>query len=213
MRRTFLWLSLAGQGLALAVWLYARSFAPWQRGWGATAEERSGPLIGDEYIERPAGQATRAITVNARPDHIWPWLVQMGHGRGGFFSWDFLDIVFQVMDGRSSKRVLPEFQDLRAGDAIPVKRGPAFPVLLVHPGRALVLGSGEPSFPVTWQTELRPLDETHTRIITRSRLLPPPGLRTRILVAVLDLAAFVMVRRWLQVLKERGEGLAAGKYA
>jgi hypothetical protein len=136
----------------------------------------------------------------------------MGHGRGGFYSWDFLDIAFQVMDHRSSKRVLPEWQGLKAGDEVPVKNGPAFPVLLVEPGQALVLGSGDLAFPVTWQTVLVPVDDGRTRIITRNRLAPPPGWRTRMLVAVLDLAAFVMVSRWLQVLKERGEGLAAGKY-
>jgi hypothetical protein len=136
----------------------------------------------------------------------------MGHGRGGFYSWDFLDIGFGVMGHRSSKRVVPEWQHLEAGDHVPVKHGPAFPVLLVDPGKALVLGSGDPAFAVTWQTVLRPLADGRTRLITRNRIVPPPGPVARVMTAFLDVAAFIMVRRWLQVLKERGEGLASGKY-
>jgi hypothetical protein len=135
----------------------------------------------------------------------------MGHGRGGFYSWDFLDIAFRVLDRKSAKEVLPEFQDLQAGDIVPVKTGPAFRVLAAEKGRALVLGSGDESFPVSWQTELRPLEGGGTRLITRNRIgreakMPSPAM------VLLDLAAFIMVKRWLEVLKERGEGLASGKY-
>lgn len=199
-------------GVAAAAHCYVRIFTPWQRSWGATREERDGPLEGDEFVESSKGQTTRAITVDAPPECVWPWLVQMGYRRGGLYSWDFLDRLFHILDAPSSRRVLPEFQHLAAGDNVPVGVGPAFPVLCVDPGRVLVLGSADPDFKVSWQTVLRPLPGGRTRLITRNRVQPPPGPANRIGAMIIDIAAFVMVVRWLQVLKERGEGLASGKY-
>ncbi|MCB9486646.1 MAG: SRPBCC family protein [Dehalococcoidia bacterium] len=199
-------------GAAAAAHAYVRLFTPWQRNWGATQEESEGPLEGDEFVDTSQGQTTRAITVDAPPECIWPWLVQMGYRRGGFYSWDFLDRLFRILDAPSSKRVLPEFQQLAPGDEVPVGVGPAFPVLRVEPARVLVLGSADPNFKVSWQTVLRPLPGGRTRLITRNRVQPPPGLGNRIGAMVIDIAAFVMVRRWLKVLKERGEGLATGRY-
>ena len=206
-------LAVAAIALAAAArFLFRRWFKPWQRTWGATPEEVDGPVEGDDLLDVREGQTTRAITVNAEPHYVWPWLVQMGYGRGGLYSWDFLDIAFGILDARSAKVVLPEFQHLEAGDVVPVRRGPDFPVLRVIPERALVLGSGDPEFRVTWQTELRPIEGGRTRLITRNRIDPPRSLNAHIAVAVIDLAAFVMVSRWLKVLKERAEGLASGKY-
>ncbi|MGE0572315.1 MAG: SRPBCC family protein [Dehalococcoidia bacterium] len=199
-------------GIAAAAHWYVRIFTPWQRAWGATPEEVLGSLEGDEFVGTSKGQTTRAITVDAPPECVWPWLVQMGYRRGGLYSWDFLDRLFRILDAPSSKRVLPEFQQLAAGDEVPVGVGPAFPVLRVDPGRVLVLGSADPDFKVSWQTVLRPLPGGRTRLITRNRVQPPPGLGNRIGAIVIDVLAFVMVTRWLRVLKERGEGLASGKY-
>ena len=198
----------------VGVWtLYVRWFTPWQRVWGTRPDEASGLVEGDDLLEVVRGQAKRAVTIDAPPECVWPWLVQMGHGRGGLYSWDALDIAFGILDRRSAKAVLPEFQQLAEGDVVPVKRGPDFAVLRVVPGKALVLGSGDPAFPVTWQTELRPLEGGRTRLVTRNRIDPPGTPIARVLVAILDIAAFVMVTRWLQVLKERAEGLASGKYS
>jgi hypothetical protein len=211
-RRTISLAIVAGVlgGLHLLFW---KLFQPWQRSWGATPEESDGPLTGDEFVPAPAAQVTRAITVNAPPECVWPWLAQMGYRRGGLYSWDFLDRLFRILDAPSAKRVLPEFQDIRAGDAIPVGVGPAFPVLLAEPNRALVLGSADESVEVSWQTVLLPLGGGRTRLITRNRLgPPPPGIAGRVMFALLHVAAFIMVKRWLEVLKERGEGLASGKY-
>lgn len=199
-------------GVAAAAHWYVRMFTPWQRSWGATRAEVEAPLEGDEFVDTSRGQTTRAITVNAPPECVWPWLAQMGYRRGGFYSWDFLDRLFRILDAPSSKRVLPEFQQIAVGDAIPSGVGPAFPVLRVDPEKVLVLGSADPEFKVSWQTVLRPLPGGRTRIITRNRVHPPGGLGNRIGAMIIDVAAFVMVVRWLQVLKERGEGLASGKY-
>lgn len=197
--------------LVLAAAAYRRWLGPWQRRYGATDEEVAMPLPGDDLVPDATSQTTRAIDVDAEPRYVWPWLVQMGHGRGGLYSWDALDRLFGILDRPSAKRILPEHQHLAPGDVIPVKRGPDFPVLLVDPERALVLGSGDPSFPVTWQTALLPRPGGGTRLVTRNRLGQLHG-SSRLVAAAFDLPTFVMVKRWLEVLKERAEGLRAGRY-
>lgn len=71
--------------------LYARVFRPWQLTWGATPEEVSRHLPSDERVTRPTFDATRAITIAARPEDVWPWLVQIGLTRAGWYSYDLLD--------------------------------------------------------------------------------------------------------------------------
>lgn len=203
---------LLAAGVAVAAG-YRFAFRPWQRRWGATAEEAFRPLPGDELVPAPKFETTRAITVDAEPRDVWPWLAQMGYDRGGLYSYDWLDIFFGVLDEPSNKEVLPEFQHLAAGDVIPVRNGPPFPVAMVEKERVLVLAGGEEQFRWTWQTVLEPLDSGRTRLITRNRATIAPGWRARLLLAWLDPAAFVMVRRWLVVLKGRGEMLAARRRA
>src|SRR6185295_17709528 len=108
--------------------------------WGATAEEISGPMSGDAKVPKPNYAATLAVTIGAAPADVWPWLVQLGYQRGGLYSYDWLDRLFGYLDRPSAERILPEFQSLKAGDEIPVGRGPGFPVHIADPRRALVLG-------------------------------------------------------------------------
>ena len=87
--------------------------------WGATAQEAARELPGDELLPDPDLVATRAITIAAPPAAVWPWLVQIGIGRAGAYSYDWLDRLFGL-DVRSTRRIVPELQDLRVGDVIPV---------------------------------------------------------------------------------------------
>lgn len=101
---------------ATAAWTtYVRLLAPWHRRWGATTGEVQGPLPGDDLV--PDGAATtRAITIAAPPAQVWPWLVQIGFGRAGWYSYDWID-----NDGRpSATRVLRDLQGLAVGDRIPM---------------------------------------------------------------------------------------------
>src|SRR6187402_2887484 len=91
-------------------------------------------LIGD-----PTYSGTMAVIVNARPDDIWPWLVQMGYQRGGLYSYDWLDRLFGFLDRPSATRILPEFQHLAVGDTIPLGQGPSWPVAVIARRSALVL--------------------------------------------------------------------------
>jgi hypothetical protein len=100
---------LAGLALTAAYWWPVRC---WFNRWGTTPEELEREMPGDGLISNPTNTATGAVTVNAPPEDIWPWLVQMGSGRGGLYSYDWLDRVFGFLDRPSATRILPEFQQL-----------------------------------------------------------------------------------------------------
>ena len=87
-------------------------FRRWHLRWGATDEEVATPLPGDDIVADPTFAPTRAITIGARPDEIWPWIVQIGYGRAGFYAYDVLD---NLGHGRSAERIVPELQDLASG--------------------------------------------------------------------------------------------------
>ena len=112
-----------------------------------------------------------AVSVDAPPEDIWPWLVQIGYQRGGLYSYDWLDRLFGFLDRPSATRILPEFQHLAVGDAIPLGRGPSWPVAVVEPRRALVLDMRNMGgFDWVWQFGLYPVDGKRTRLVSRSRV-------------------------------------------
>src|SRR4051794_12176804 len=105
--------------------------------WGASAEEVTREMPGDELIADPDTLATRAITINAPPSAIWPWLVQMGSGRGGAYTYDWIENLFGL-NMHSADGILPEFQNLAAGDVLPLgPNGPGMRVEIFDPGRTL----------------------------------------------------------------------------
>ena len=177
--------------------------------WGARQDEVDRVLPGDELVPNATYTSTRAVTIEATPADIWPWLAQMGYGRGGLYSYDWLDRAFGYLDAPSSNVVLPEFQELKAGDTIPAGRGPSWPVRIAEPDRALVL---EPvAGRITWMFALVPISDAATRLITRVRCAPPASLQERVAMALVDPAAFVMTRGMLLGIKRRAEALAAAR--
>jgi len=118
-------------GMAVAFYLQLREQ---QRTWGVEPGDRDRRLAGDDLVPDAGIVETRTLTVDAPPSKVWPWLVQMGYGRGGWYSYDRLD-----MKGSSAARVLPEFQDLAVGDIVPTHPGGGFVARVVDPGTALVL--------------------------------------------------------------------------
>jgi hypothetical protein len=192
--------------LSLLYWYPARRRL---RRWGATDADLARVMPGDADVADPTYQMTTAITIEAPPSAIWPWLVQMGYRRGGLYSYDWLDRLFGYLDRPSAERVLPEFQNLKAGDEIPIGHGPGFPVLIVDPCRALVLGGSADGFTWIWQFGLYPLDERRTQLVSRNRVRPPTTLTARLGMCVLEPAAFIMLRKMLLGLKRRAENLAA----
>ena len=178
------------------------------RFWGSTEAERYRAMRGDMEIPHPTYEATLAVTIDAPPSAIWPWLVQMGYRRGGLYSYDWLDRLFGFLDAPSADRLLPEFQHLEAGEEIPIGRGDGFPVILVEPDEALVLGGAPESFRWTWEFALYRL-ERRTRLVSRNRAVVAAGPRSRLLMWLLEPAAFVMTRKMLLGIKRRAERLAS----
>ena len=177
--------------------------------WGATDDEREMPLPGDETVPIANYRCTRAITIDAEPRYVWPWLMQMGNGRGGLYSIDWLDRVFGILDAPSAKEILPGYGDLEPGEVIPIGRGADFPVLAVEHERALVLGGGDEKAMWLWSLVLQELPRGRTRLLSRNRGRVTGGLRGKVFIGVIDAAATIMTRRMLINLKERAEKLRA----
>ncbi len=180
---------------ACFIWLVYR---PWAMNWGATDVEITRAMPGDSIIAEATFNATRAVTVNAAPEHIWPWLLQFGYKRAGLYSYDALD-----NDGiPSAEHIIPEFQNLRLGDSIPIGPGFFIAVEVLEHGREMLL-----VFPdwaeATWAWGLYPEGPNRTRLVTRLRGRPRGW--TRIFV---DLGEIFPMRKSMLGIKRRAERLA-----
>jgi hypothetical protein len=199
-RATFFKAAAAVVGLAVAlyaaVWLLYR---PWALSWGSTDEEISRSMPGDEVILKPTFNATRAVTIDATPKEVWPWIIQIGYRRAGFYSYDLLD-----NDGiPSAERILPEYQNLKVGDRIPLSSSADVRVAELESPRSMVLvfeveGTWSNA---TWVWSLRPLDAGRTRLVTRLRA-NARGIRPRLF---LDLGEIIMMRKCMLGIKRRAE--------
>jgi len=184
----------------------------WQLRWGATAQELAGPLPGDELIERPDLTATRALTVRAPADRVWPWVAQLGQARGGFYSYDFLENLVGC-NIHSADRVVSEWQDVKPGDEVRLHPDLALEVIAVDPGLSLILrgggpaGNAPPPFDFTWAFVLQPGPDGTTRLIVRERYAyTRPWARLIVEpVAVID---FVMTQKMLRGIRSRAERAA-----
>jgi hypothetical protein len=108
----------------------------WQLRWGATGQEAGEPVPGDDLITDPDLVATRAIAIGAPADQVWPWIAQLGQGRGGFYSYDFLENLAGC-DIHSADRIVSEWQDIRIGDQIRLAPQVALTVALLERGSRL----------------------------------------------------------------------------
>lgn len=195
-----------------SVWLRER-----YNRWGVSREEWAAAMPGDELVPNPVLVSTRGITIDAPPDAVWPWLAQIGQGRGGLYSYDGLENLVGL-DIHSVDTLLGEEQQVREGDLVRLGKpgSPCFSVVSVDRPRSLVLVSADPAsgIPVptpvddglgaTWQWLLRPVgDGTRTRLLSRQRNTHPRG--QRVLWRIVEPIGFVMERRMLQGIKERAE--------
>jgi hypothetical protein len=162
--------------LALGVVAALGASRAWLREWGASPEEAAGALPGDRLVPEPADQTTRGVTVAAPPDAVWPWLVQMGQGRGGFYAYDAVEHLLG-MRTPSATEIVAEHQSLRAGDEVRMTPDPwlsslagrFFSVVEVDPRRSISLLQRRPSGElIGWTFALRPCAEG-TRLLVRTR--------------------------------------------
>ncbi len=140
----------------------------------ASREERARPLPADPIVPEPMGTITNAVTIDAPPERVWPWLAQMGAGRAGWYAYDRVD----NGGARSAQRLMPEYQDVAPGDILPAVPGAkdAFVITVVDPPSDLILtgpDAGTARGPrVSWEFLLQPLERGRTRLIARVRISP-----------------------------------------
>jgi hypothetical protein len=207
------WL-IAGVAGALA---YARFVGPWQKTWGSTEEERLMPLPGDADIAEPANQITRAIEIDAPPEQVWPWIVQLGADRGGFYSYSWLENLFGLQI-HNADTIVPEWQQRAVGDlvAADAKRSGGWYVTHAEENSALVMvmanveqgrpfGRMEPPFmEFSWAFVLVPTPAGTTRLLVRERVAFGHRLAAAI-ASPIGLVSFVMTQKMMRGIRQRTE--------
>jgi hypothetical protein len=172
--------------------------------YGATAEEVARELPGDQLLPQPDLMSTRAVTIDADPSAVWPWLVQMGSGRGGAYTYDWIENLFGL-DMHSADTILPQFQDLAVGEVLPLgPAGPGMRVEIFDPERTLAFRSTDGAWVWTFNLSEYCLG---TRLVSRNRMaMPGAGWPRRLMNrTVMEPGSLVMERRMLLGIKERAE--------
>lgn len=207
--------ALEGIAVTLAVVLTWPVSKRWLSNWGSTAAEREQLRPGDAFVSPAHGTFTRAIRINAAAEAVWPWLVQFGLGRAGFYSYELLERLVGI-PVRNVESIVPEFQHLAAGDEILLHpTAPGVPVAAVEEGRSICFGlvdaaarSVESPDPArSWSLYLDAGDATSSRLVVRSCIEP---LRQRTLAkrvghrieAPID---FIMEQRMLRTIRRLAE--------
>jgi len=193
----------------LPLFITAPLYRHWHIRWGATDEEVRGPMPGDDIVPRASFNATRAITIEAPSERVWPWIVQMGYRRAGFYTYDLLDNAGY----ESANRILEEYQHLKIGDWMPmaskVNETTAFKVKAFETDQWLLWEKPDS----TWAWKLIPLAGGRTRLITRLKQRyqwESPAMAVMTLL-LLEFGDFPMMRRVLKGIKVRAERMSTAE--
>jgi len=216
--------------IAIVLAAYLVVLRPRSHRWGATDAELGRSLPGDDLVPNVKVGYTQAITINAPPEEVWPWLVQIGYGRAGWYTYDWFYKFTgsaNFYDGdRSAERIIPELQDLKVGDAIRIFEQGPFEVVTLEPNRLLVLlarvdWDTKETFDLSeampanylnngWVYVLEEVKENSTRLIVRWRGDYSPGLGNALGLGIpTEAGALIMQPKMLKGIKARAE--AAGR--
>ena len=188
------------------------------RQWGSTRAERTALLPGDELIADPGRRITFAVSIDATPEDVWPWLIQIGQDRGGMYSYDGVENLVGL-DVHSAATIHPEWQDRAVGDRVVLMRpgwmgiteGYSLPIAMIEPSRALVLRQQPPEHPwdAVWSFVLIPEGERGCRLLSRSlsaRQPGPGGWLAALVTEWMHPMTMIMTRRMLLGVRDRAEG-------
>jgi hypothetical protein len=196
---------------AALVLTFTAVLKPWYTDWGATPEEIARAMPGDDLVPQPARSYTRAITIRAAPEAIWPWLAQFGQAEGGMYSYTGIEQAIGC-DMKNTDRIVPEWQTISPGDDVRMCQegyGPApYEVAAVEPGSALIMGhraEAGKAWADSWTFVLSPIDARSTRLYIRTRTT-----LTGLMWDVIDPGVFLMEYGMLNGIKTRAEGGLGG---
>lgn len=205
---------------AAAFFAYLLVLRPRMVRWGATPDELRKIGSNGRLGSDPRSSMTLATTIKAPACHVWPWLVQMGQGRGGFYSYDWLENVFG-RDVHSAAQIMPELQQLNVGDTIRFTPDPylnripgvTFSVTEMEGNRTLTLREETPGAILCWTFTLIALDERSTRLVFRSKTEYKPSFQGKVWhlfdLLLQEPLSFVMERKMLGGIKQRAETVAS----
>ena len=177
------------------LFLYKLVIRHWHFYWGASKEEIELSLPGDELVNNPDFIFTRAITIEAKPEKIYPWILQIGYNRAGFYSYDWFD----NSGKRSSERILSHHQNLKNGDTIPISNFVQMTVDTLESDKFLTIGHG------SWTWYLNPVDDSSTRLITRMRGVYKGGFTKNSITFLTELGDLPFMRKSMIGIKQRSE--------
>lgn len=183
------------------VGVYLRWVRPWELRWGATDEEVAMKAPGDELVQSPNLVATRAVTVDAPPERVWPWLIQIGTGRAGWYSYDRLD-----NKGRpSAQEIVTAYQHMDVGDVVPMSESKGEPygpsVLALDPPTSMLWGDSDEPHRFTWLWLLREHESGQTRLVSRVRC--QLSWRDPLFALLMEFADPIMMRRSMLSIADR----------
>ena len=178
--------------------------------WGATPEEIQSYMPGDELLDQPLVDWTNAITIDAPPEKVWPWIIQIGENRGGYYSYTWIE---NAMSGEKSytnaSTVHPEFQNPPIGETL---ISGMLELQEVQQGQYMLAGSFDEEFGWTWVWSISPAGEGQTRLVIRNHVQPFTGAGNPAMTFFLDVGGFAMEQRMMQGIKLRAEGYSEPAY-
>ncbi len=194
--------------VVILITVYLFVIRPSQLRWGANSEEVERTMPGDDLVAHPTFLATRAITIRGRPEQIWPWIAQMGFDRAGYYGYDLIENLASKTGIHSEESIVPALQHPKAGDVLPIST-------VAH----LIFGEIKPDRYLIWQNEaepydgaftwaLYPVDENHTRLVSRIRLRYHWASSALALDLFTEFADHVAVPKILMGIRDRVEGRA-----